>query len=498
MNLAAYDIQEFIAPGGSSAVFAAQRKNQAFQADWKVAIKFVWDVELAKVEAKNLANLAEVSGVVTLIDYFETPFADVAPYLPDLSNQVGYTYSATVVREQQHLDASSAVGVLVLQFLRGAPLIRETFPIESPADWEHDRDHLLVRDRESGQWFVQTLASLLGFQQRLRLLLQIVKHIEACHRQNIVHGDLKPQNILYNPENEQVTIFDFGGATSKTRGSPGWQAPEHLQVAVGDLDQLPLTADIFLLGLFIHRYMHPFGIKGFDQLANRCLGNVEQRPTCREIIAMLAVHEPENSKHGFSRLWVSASVISLVLVAMAVWFFKPPLMDEGWRNPSGLKQGAAADTTEMARGELILRVQVEEAWRTIRSPEPSRPALENAAQVIAQYRAARYPERVGANVGQNEFKIAFQKQRTWWFWLGDRWIGLGSFLKDGFYVSFVEILPAEAVFKLHLRSPTTKRQRIVLVSGLVPIELDNDQQVFMRPGYEPPFVLEEVLNSAKF
>lgn len=42
------------------------------------------------------------------------------------------------------------------------------------------------------------------------VISQIASAVQEAHNQNIVHRDLKPDNIMYDPENYQVKLLDFG------------------------------------------------------------------------------------------------------------------------------------------------------------------------------------------------------------------------------------------------------------------------------------------------
>jgi serine/threonine protein kinase len=93
----------------------------------------------------------------------------------------------------------------------------------------------------------------------------LIEALEAIHSCDVVHRDLKPQNILYGPAG--VMVVDFGtsvlaevaGATrtGELTGTPGWLAPEQ---ALGHT--LTPAADIFNFGMvlaYAATGQHPFG-----------------------------------------------------------------------------------------------------------------------------------------------------------------------------------------------------------------------------------------------
>lgn len=316
-KLADYALQQLIAPGGTSAVFAGLRKNEALQTPWQVAVKLVWQTKLARAEAENLINLGNIKGVVNLIDYFEVSYAQVTAALAPLAANL--TDFEPLQAEDPARQASDLVGVLILQFLAGEPLVTRTEAVA--ADWrpKDPKRVLVVQDIETGFWLRQDLARNFDLQTRLKILQAIARYVAECHARGIVHGDLKPQNILFNPENEQVTILDFGGSTALTRGTPGWQAPEHLKLAQGKIATAPKELDIFLLGLFLNRFLEPFLVPGVKPLTERCLGPAAQRPTAAELENSLTQLERKMKRSLLKVLGLTA--VSVGLILMLLWWF---------------------------------------------------------------------------------------------------------------------------------------------------------------------------------
>ena len=54
-----------------------------------------------------------------------------------------------------------------------------------------------------------------------RLVEDLASAVHAAHRTGIVHGDVKPENVLLTPESRRVMLADFGIATSLATASPG-------------------------------------------------------------------------------------------------------------------------------------------------------------------------------------------------------------------------------------------------------------------------------------
>lgn len=73
---------------------------------------------------------------------------------------------------------------------------------------------------------------------RHHICLDIGKGLDAVHEIGLIHGDLKPENVLmfYNDGRWVAKLADFGGGADisqggslEGRGTPGWRAPELLQ-----------------------------------------------------------------------------------------------------------------------------------------------------------------------------------------------------------------------------------------------------------------------------
>jgi translation initiation factor 2-alpha kinase 1 len=100
----------------------------------------------------------------------------------------------------------------------------------------------------------------------LRIFLQILKGVQHIHLKNLIHRDLKTQNILLDEGASKVKIGDFGFATIQEAsensfveinhsigiGTPGYIAPEQLQGS-----NYNSKADMYSLGIILLQLFCP-------------------------------------------------------------------------------------------------------------------------------------------------------------------------------------------------------------------------------------------------
>eukprot|EP00571_Detonula_confervacea_P006727 CAMPEP_0172313632 /NCGR_PEP_ID=MMETSP1058-20130122/20647_1 /TAXON_ID=83371 /ORGANISM="Detonula confervacea, Strain CCMP 353" /LENGTH=485 /DNA_ID=CAMNT_0013027315 /DNA_START=243 /DNA_END=1700 /DNA_ORIENTATION=+ len=123
-------------------------------------------------------------------------------------------------------------------------------------------------------------------------LYQLSRALSHIHALGICHRDIKPQNLLVNPENQQLKLCDFGSAKALVRGEPNvsyicsryYRAPE---LIFGSTDY-STAIDIWSQGcvgaeLLLGQPLFP-GDSGVDQLVEiiKVLGT----PTREEISSM--------------------------------------------------------------------------------------------------------------------------------------------------------------------------------------------------------------------
>jgi serine/threonine protein kinase len=128
-------------------------------------------------------------------------------------------------------------------------------------DFQHLRDdsHVMVMDFLEGEELRNTLKreKTISPSRVVRMLSQIAIGLDEAHRRNLIHRDLKPDNIFLcgTREGDIVKLLDFGSVKDKsegakkltvmgtTIGSPFYMSPEQAQ----GLDTLDARADVWAL-----------------------------------------------------------------------------------------------------------------------------------------------------------------------------------------------------------------------------------------------------------
>ena len=138
-----------------------------------------------------------------------------------------------VVRIYDVIGTGSGV-ILVMEYVKGVP-------------WHHAR-----------------LQQTLSLESKLQQMRQLAEGMAAIHQAGIIHGDLKPQNVMIS-ELGAVKILDFGiaqeshgnQAVNASHATIQYAAPEQLRgKAIGEY------SDLFSFGILAYEYVvgyHPFG-----------------------------------------------------------------------------------------------------------------------------------------------------------------------------------------------------------------------------------------------
>ena len=131
----------------------------------------------------------------------------------------------------------------------------------------------------------------LPIKQRLRLVLDVCDALEFAHQHLVVHGDLKPGNILVTPDGHPK-LLDFGlsarleadsgqGPAGESWLTPAYASPEQIRG-----QRITTATDIYALGVLLYELVsgvRPYETSGLssEQLAKRICEHQPQPPSTR-------------------------------------------------------------------------------------------------------------------------------------------------------------------------------------------------------------------------
>ncbi|MCZ6682347.1 MAG: serine/threonine-protein kinase [Planctomycetota bacterium] len=130
------------------------------------------------------------------------------------------------------------------------PAIRRSYEIKRIRKWFQLRYLLILMEYVPARTMEEDRPT--DIDRILDLFMKVADGLDALHKQNIVHADIKPNNILVLPDGN-VKVIDFGQSCpvghvkSRIQGTPDYIAPE--QAHRRPIDQ---RTDVFNLGATLY------------------------------------------------------------------------------------------------------------------------------------------------------------------------------------------------------------------------------------------------------
>jgi len=164
------------------------------------------------------------------------------------------SHSSVIALYDIGVEESTSIPYLVMELIEGQPLekilAKGSIPFPTACDWTA---HVAIA-------------------------------LNVAHRRSVIHGDVKPANILITSEN-RVKLTDFGmarlashqGADSPLRGTPAYWCPEQIHGRAQDA-----RSDLFSLGVVLYEMLtgiSPFAGDSLQSVCNHVLSSTPLPPS---------------------------------------------------------------------------------------------------------------------------------------------------------------------------------------------------------------------------
>jgi serine/threonine-protein kinase len=200
--------------------------------------------------------------------------------------------------EDTHLQRRVALKVLHRHFAQDRQFV-ERFRREAEAAARLSQPNIVgVYDRGEfeGTYYIAmqyvegpTLRELidrgLSIEQAVAIVRQVLEAARYAHRNGVVHRDLKPQNVIVDPEGKAM-VTDFGIAragvsditqTGSVMGTPHYLSPEQAQG-----QEVTAVSDLYSVGVMLYEALTgrvPFEAESAVAIAMKQVAEVPQRPS---------------------------------------------------------------------------------------------------------------------------------------------------------------------------------------------------------------------------
>lgn len=155
-------------------------------------------------------------------------------------------------------------------------------------------------------------------QNTLHIIRQLLEAMDTMHQADIVHLDLKPDNIIITNRTGNVKVIDFGfscsGAWSQTTGmTRAFASPEQLQ---HDKEKIGAASDLYSFGRIVQEIIWQTACRMpryLRHIINRC---VSERPEDRYASAREIIEEIDSHIAMKKRQVAKVSLLSILLTSL--------------------------------------------------------------------------------------------------------------------------------------------------------------------------------------
>ncbi len=160
---------------------------------------------------------------------------------------------------------------------------------------EHDGRTFIAMERVPGTNLRVWLAAAPGARERNAVARELCGAVAALHRAGLAHCDLKPENVMIEPQG-RVRLIDFGLARTGSGalawapagGTRGYAAPEIAAGAIADV-----RSDVFSLGVMLDEVLPPGRSRRVRALLSGAVAHSPgDRPSSADLASALVARAP--------------------------------------------------------------------------------------------------------------------------------------------------------------------------------------------------------------
>jgi predicted Ser/Thr protein kinase len=194
-------------------------------------------------------------------------------------------------------------------------------------------------------------------EEALKIVAQVCEALEAAHAEEVIHRDLKPQNVMLDSRGK-VFVLDFGiaraldatplTAGNTVMGTPGYMSPEQMQGIPADA-----RSDIYAVGLILKELVAN-DTGDTSRIIQKAL---EQDPSRRYQSAaeMLADIQPAPRKGKFVPALAVVAAAVIIAFSMAMIYLRPAkaLNERDWLLLADLENKTGDATLDSVAREAV-------------------------------------------------------------------------------------------------------------------------------------------------